>query len=537
MRAVTLSIKKNLFLSVKKNLHSYALPIIVFLLIVVSVVNFIIFYKDGLGLAYNDARSHLDIGRRVVEGLKPGFAQLGSVWLPLPHLLMIPTIWNDFFWHSGLSGAIQSMVSFVITGILIYYYLEKLGVKLLGKIVGVTLFATNLNIMYLQSTAMTELLLVVTMTAATYELLLWHKNDNLYTLIKVAFFVFLSTLIRYDGWFLFLFAAFLIAFRTIRKGGYKSAEGITILFCTLGGFGIFLWLFWNHLIFHDSFYFIFGPYSAHAQQTELAKSGVLVTKGNLFYSIKVYLYAMAYNSTLFMLLLGGIGAVMLWFDKNLTRNVRIATSALLVPLFFNVVALYLGHSVLFVAGLSGNSWFNVRYGILMMPSLAILIGYLVHKAVSLRVVIIGLLIFVSAFSFLNKDAVTIDDARVGASGKNVSEVSGWIKTHAETNNNYILISAASHDAIIFSSGLPMKRFIHEGTGKYWDEATVHPDRWARFIVMRTGDQNDLTNRLISQTKGIKKYKKVQSFPFADIYEIRPEFLSSLQTGTPFEGQK
>jgi len=90
-----------------------------------SILYFVIFYKNGLGLSYNDARSHLYIGRRVVEGLKPGLAQLGSVWLPLNHVLMIPTIWNDWMWHSGLAGALQSMAGFVVTGYVIYLILKE----------------------------------------------------------------------------------------------------------------------------------------------------------------------------------------------------------------------------------------------------------------------------------------------------------------------------------------------------------------------------------------------------------------------------
>src|SRR3990170_8397791 len=109
----------------------------------ISVFSFLVYYQNGLGLSYNDARSHLDIGRRVVEGLKPGFAQLGSVWLPLPHLLMVPTIWNNFMWHSGLSGAIVSMISFVGTGLLIYYFLKEIGVRMLGRLVGVAVFVAN----------------------------------------------------------------------------------------------------------------------------------------------------------------------------------------------------------------------------------------------------------------------------------------------------------------------------------------------------------------------------------------------------------
>src|SRR3989338_2023771 len=80
----------------------------------ISIYFFIFFYLNRLGLAYNDARSHLDIGRRVVEGLKPGLAQLGSVWLPLTHLLMAPPIGNVFMGPSGLPGSTQPMIAFEI---------------------------------------------------------------------------------------------------------------------------------------------------------------------------------------------------------------------------------------------------------------------------------------------------------------------------------------------------------------------------------------------------------------------------------------
>lgn len=73
----------------------------------------------------------------------------------------------------------------------------------------------------------------------------------------------------------------------------------------------------------------------------------------------------------------------------------------------------------------------------------------------------------------------------------------------------------------------MKRFIHEGTGLYWKTATEMPDRWARWIILRTYDDNDMTYKLIKDTEGFKKYKLINSFPFADIYEIKPEYLDQL----------
>jgi len=503
--------------------------ILFIILSIISIGSFIYYYMNGLGVAYNDARSHLDIGRRVVENLKPGFAQLGSVWLPLPHLLMTATIWNDFMWHSGLAGALASMASFVGTGLLIYQFLKKLGADLFGRLIGVFVFALNINILYMQSTAMTELLLIGTMTAAAYELLLWHKEETIFRLVKAAFWVMLSTLIRYDGWFLFLFAIGLIFLHTIRKYGYKTAEGVLVLFATLGGFGIFLWLLWNQMIFKDALYFIFGPYSASAQQDQLAAAGILATKHNLAFSLKTYWYALVYNASLFTVLLSIAGGFLFWTDKRIQSSVRIATIAILVPFFFNITALYLGQSVLFVQGLSGNTWFNVRYGLMMMPIIAIFTGYLLYRAKQLRWVLLGLILFVSFFTFVNNDAVTIDDARVGASGKNVSEVSGWLRNNVPGKDGYVLISVASHDAIVFSSGLPMSKFIHEGTGQYWDLATAHPERWVRWMIMRTNDTNDSTFRILEHNSAFaQKYRLVHHYPFADIYELKPEYVSSLQ---------
>lgn len=534
---INISVPTSPVSSIRNFLEKYGLGVVLVVLTGISIYFFKYFLDNGLGLAYNDARSHLDIGRRVVEGLKPGLAQLGSVWLPLPHLLMVPTVWNDFMWHTGLSGAIISMIAFVFTGVLIYKFLEKLKVGLLGRFVGVAIFVANLNILYLQSTAMTELLLIATMTAAVYELLCWFENDKLLNLLKAAFWIMLSTLNRYDGWFLFVFSIAIITLYLLKKKGYKATEGTIILFCSLGGLGIVLWMLWNLAIFGDPLFFAFGPYSARAQQMQLEEAGVLPTKGDWLFSMKVYLYALAYNSNAFISIVGAIGSIMLWFDKKIKTPLKIASSALLAPLLFNILALYLGHSVLYIQGLSGNTWFNVRYGIMMMPSIAIFIGYMISRLNSVKYVLIALMSFVIFFSFYGGDAVTIDDARVGSSQKNVTEVSGWLANNAGPKEGFILISAASHDAIIFSSGLPMSRFIHEGTGAYWETATLVPDKWARWIIMRTNDTNDSTFRLLQDKPGLKYYNKVGSYPFADIYELKPEYLDTLNTEPSLGKQK
>lgn len=499
----------------------------------ISIFSFIYYYNNGLGLAYNDARSHLDIARRVVEGLNTGLAQLGSVWLPLMHILMVPTVWNDFMWHSGLAGAIPSMIAFLATGILIYYFLKEIGAGFFSRVIGVAVFAANINILYLQSTAMTELVLLGTMTAGAYYFLLWYKKGDLLYIIYTAFWIMLSTLVRYDGWFLFCFAAVFLFAYSWRTYGYKAAEGLVILFITLGGFGIALWFLWNLLIFKDALYFIYGPFSAYMQQRQLEDAGVLFTKRNLFLSAEIYFYALAYNSSALTVILGFAGAVALWINKRIPLGIRLAAVILIAPLIFNIIALYFGHSVLFISGLSGNTWFNVRYGIMMMPSFAIFIGYLVHRAGEMRIVLVSFLAFVAFFSFANGDAVTLDDARYGSSQKNVTEVSSWLRENTKDKPGYVLISVASHDSIIFTSGLPMKKFIHEGAGEYYASALENPDRWARWIVMRSNSNDDSTWREVSGKTGFKRFDLIEHYPFADIYELKDEYVDNLVTDPMF----
>src|SRR5689334_14118477 len=48
------------------------------------------FFRHGWLLWYGDAEAHLNIARRILDSKTPGYDQIGSPWLPLPHLLMVP---------------------------------------------------------------------------------------------------------------------------------------------------------------------------------------------------------------------------------------------------------------------------------------------------------------------------------------------------------------------------------------------------------------------------------------------------------------
>ena len=515
-------------ISLRRLFYSKPLLQLTIVFMLLSIVAFTYWYLNDMNLLYPDSRSHLNIARRVIDNLKPGIAQLGSVWLPLPHVLMLPTIWSDFMWHSGLSGAIISMTSYVITGLIIFKSLRKLDVSMWASVIGAFVFALNINVLYLQSTSMTELLLICVMSAAVYRLVDWFKADNLAYLIQAAFFIFLSTLIRYDGWFLFMIALTLISVKTLYKKGYKTMEGTFILFSTLAGFGIILWFLWNLAIYNDPLFFALGPYSARSQQKVIEEAGMLFTKGNVYLSFKTYIYAIVYNTNLLTGLFGFLGSIVFWLDKKITTNVKIGYIAILSPLVFNIMSLFFGHSVINVNEQT-SGWFNIRYGLMMMPACAIFTGFLFDRLYSIRNVLISLWLFVLIFSYLNLEAVTLEDAESGMIGFNeelivASEELGRLTKNKE---GLILISTAKHDPLIFSSKLPLTRFIHEGTSLYWENSLARPERWARWLVFIPNDMSDAVFKGLTKADYKEKYNLIRDFNTVDIYELKPEFYKDL----------
>ena len=80
----------------------------------VSVFSFLYYYRHGAVLLYGDAVAHINIARRVFDSNTPGLLQLGTVWLPLPHLLILPFVASNSLWQNGAGGSLPSMVAYVM---------------------------------------------------------------------------------------------------------------------------------------------------------------------------------------------------------------------------------------------------------------------------------------------------------------------------------------------------------------------------------------------------------------------------------------
>jgi hypothetical protein len=139
-----------------------------------------IFYaRAGLTLSHYDAKAHLVVARRIFDSLFPGWHQIGAVWLPLPHLINALPVQIDAWYRSGFSGVLISIVSLVVAAGAAAAIVARLTDSTAGGLAAAFLIALDPNVLYLQSTPMTEPLLFALTLVSIDRLVRWLRADDL----------------------------------------------------------------------------------------------------------------------------------------------------------------------------------------------------------------------------------------------------------------------------------------------------------------------------------------------------------------------
>ena len=131
------------------------------------------YHTLGLTLSHYDARGHLIVARRIIDSITPGWQQIGAVWLPLPHLLNALPVQIDLFYRTGASAVALSIAEYAIASGAIAWIVLSLTESPIAAVAGTAVFALNPNVLYLQSTPMTEPLLLATTTIAVAMVMRW----------------------------------------------------------------------------------------------------------------------------------------------------------------------------------------------------------------------------------------------------------------------------------------------------------------------------------------------------------------------------
>ncbi len=484
-----------------------------------SVWSGVYFYSSNSLLLYGDAESHLNIAKRVIDSLTPGFAQLGGIWLPLPHILLLPFVAITPFWHSGIAGSIVGGLSFIVATV----YLYKIGSLLLQKkipaLIACIVFICNPNILYMQSTALGELPLIAFFLMSVYYFLKYIKHpESLPSLIFSALFALCASLCRYDGWFLVIFEIIgLSIFFIFYKRKWSEGEGMIVVFSTLAFFGIFLWFLWDGVILHDPLYFTNSPFSAKSQQEGWLARGELITYKNIWLSVVYYADTIARNTGIFLTACMLVGLVLFLFDRK--QPLRLFTILLLgFPFVFYVSTLYLGQSIILLPDLTPTTFmwhlFNVRYGVIMLPFVAILIGFLLSKSNKfLRILLIAIIVIQTiSFATGTEPTITLEDGRSGLSAMKQPDAQQWMARHYDKGT--VLLDDFARTISIIKSNIPIQNVIYVGNHPYWENALKKPQNYVTWVVVQKDDAvwKEIYAQPSKRDNLYKYYQKVYTSP-------------------------
>ncbi|HTS48089.1 MAG TPA: glycosyltransferase family 39 protein [Bryobacteraceae bacterium] len=445
-------------------------------------------YHFGWTLYYGDAEAHLNIARRILDTRTRDYDQLGTVWLPLPHLLMLPLVWNDRLWRSGLAGAIPSSVCFVMAGAFLFAAMRRATESPAAALASLGIFALNPNLLYLQSTPMTELVSLAALMAVLYFSVRFRQTQSLGAVAGAGVAALAASLARYEGWFVIPFAAFYFLWAARR---HKIATAL--LFSGIAALGPLYWLAHNWFIYSNALEFFNGPYSAQtiyrqtlAQNTTPYPGDHDWRKAWLFFRTAARLCA-GWGAVAVAAagMFGAIGKRILW---------PLLFTALL-PLFY-LWSMHSGGTPIYVPQLWFSSYYNTRYGLAALPLLAIAGGCVILTAGNrLRPFLAGATVAIAVLPWLihprPDDWICWKESQVNSEARRAwtKEAANFLASEYQRGQG-IFTSFGDLTGIFREAGIPLRDTLHQGNVLEWLSATRRPDLFLRqrWAVAMAGDE-------------------------------------------------
>ena len=491
---------------------------------VLSTASTYYYFRHHLILGYQDSFSHLEISRRVVAGLSPGIAQLGGVWLPVPQILEDLFSWNDVLYRTGLAGSAVSMAGYVASAVLLYRLIRVYsGERKWPAVAGAMVFATNVNVLYQQSTSMDELPFYAFTIAVIYYLVKWGETKNPTNLLSASIASMLAVLCRYEGWFLAVIYVICVMVMALRSGyswrdtrGLALASAIFGLLIPMGG-----WLLYNYMIFNNPLNFENGPDSSAAQ---MAERHIDINIGNWPLTLKGYGYAVSSDLGLAVIMVGVLGLVVfLAAERFSARSVPVLGLLTIVPFF--LWTLEAGKEPLSMPQQSGLT--NYRFGLVVVIPAAILIGYLTSRLpgpVVLPAALASILTLaaISGQSFGRHQVVLATEAAQDLSAQQAQIQAGNFLVQHTTG--LILLDIVQNERVGFDVA---DRTIYDGTREagtnQWAAVLRNPQAYGiRVIVMRLpnpADPVDVAYFALHDSPRLRSYRLIYHSPSYLIYGL------------------
>jgi hypothetical protein len=523
--------------------------------VLVSLFAFLYYLQRSDLLLYGDAVAHINIARRVFDSQTPGLLQLGTVWLPLPHLLMIPFIFSDAMWRSGAGGSIPSMIAYVLGVIGIFRLVRGMleanpqtkPAAVVGAWAAAFAYGANPNLIYMQATAMTEsVYLALFVWAVVYfaefirslqknelrksDLRKHEDADGRETrvartpLMRCAWCLAGAEFTRYDGWFLAGVMGAAIVMIVLRRWEDRTLEDralrrVAAKFLLGIAAAPVLWLAYNGVVYGNALEFANGPYSAKAiEQRVRAPNPALHNAGvAAIYYLKSAQLNMADGNWGRFWLAAAFLAVAIGAGRLRAQSAPMLL--LWVPLVFYALSIAYGSVPLHVYTWWPFATFNQRYGLQLLPMFAVSTGVLTASVFLLGaggrhggklVAALLALVVVSYASVWKAEPQCLKEARRNWEIRNPLDSAVERIIGPLPKNSRFLMELGEHVGVMQQAGIPLRQVVNNENHRpwkrpsdpegLWERALADPTRYVDFVIAFDGDAVDQRANKINLTE-------------------------------------
>jgi hypothetical protein len=462
-------------------------------------------------LNYGDAVAHLHIARHIFDCRFHSIGELGSVWLPLPHILMLPFVQVYSWWANGLAGLIPSTLAYLAAcaGI---YRLARRWLAPAPAALALAFFALNPNLLYLGTTAMTEPLFLCEMIWTVVWLVDWRisleddpdRAGRIEWLILMVLIAAIFT--RYDGWIIALLAWAGMGITRLRAG--KLRKRSFLIASLILAASPASWFIYNATQFGDWLDFARGPYSAMAIEMRTSAPGWPPHPGwhnpwvSLLFFVKVAQMDAIAICRHFVLGLSIAGAAFACTIER--RRAFLSTLLLWIPVPFYAYSVAFGSVPIFIPVWWPHSYYNTRYGLELLPAIALGLGFVAQGAlVAVRefkpawirpaTAIFAALIAFNALWLIHKGPLVYVESTKNIEARrpfdeNIPPVMRQLLSRRP--GAPVLMNTSVYPELVAFSGIPLAQTINESDQYIYRSALAEPAEHAAIVLAFDGDEID-----------------------------------------------
>jgi hypothetical protein len=479
----------------------------------------------GLALSHYDARAHLVVARRIFDNLMPGWQQVGAVWLPLPHLLNALPVQVDAWYRTGASGIAISVFSMAVGAWALASIVRRATGSASAALLGALLLPANPNVLYLQSTPMTEPLLFGLMLLALERTARWIDEGTPGVPHAAGLALAGMCLTRYEAWPVFG-ATLALAAAAVVLSGRRTADAVRAAAWLAGYPAGAIAVFVLNSRWTIGQWFVTGGFFVAENE---ARGHLLLA----WREVREGVYTLSGRA----LVWAAAASALLLLAAALRRRTRPSLLLLLAPAAAAALPCY--------AYLQGHP-FRVRYGVPLVVAASALcaagVGLLPRRgrmAAALLRAIAGL----AAARPLDPGAAMVleaqRDARSQAGRRAVTE---YLVAHYDGTPIMMSMGSLAHYMQDLSAeGFAIRNFLHEGTGELWMYAMQEgPRGFARWVAVeeRAEGGDAIFHRAAERPDFFQGYTRVAEGGGVALYErtIWPVLRRTGGTGSAAPGR-